>query len=363
MKSKLIASAFLLVTILGRAQSSKYNWGSQPRPLSKVDSAFLVDIEKKMWAIEKEKNVFRMYDGFGGGDGYNVVMTKSEMKERLSDTAIAKVQFCRFAELLSLWSRNADTAWIVGFQPMLRAQQETDYYRSQEVQLPTACYVHIPLFTYRNFIEDKEFQRLSSITLRSFAGAMYAEMKGDTLFRFISFGSASYDMYDEPYDYLPQADFVYMSQLMNNAMFSGKLSAYFDPELTQRESKKDMEQYFIPQWDSTNQIEDPNNPGTYILAPIKMETFPGGIVIYEKWIPTLCPEMKQDDKRNNQPQPYMRYVRQVLSYGMLIGYKRAIWTSPAEFDAFFHAPEFDRVPYEESFRAERFLRMHIALQP
>lgn len=63
---------------------------------------------------------------------------------------------------------------------------------------------------------------------------------------------------------------------ITQAVLSGKLKAYFDypsSELTIKEFNN-----ILVQWDSTNQMEDPKNPGTMITAPMKMELTSDDIV-------------------------------------------------------------------------------------
>ncbi len=62
--------------------------------------------------------------------------------------------------------------------------------------------------------------------------------------------------------------------VLKDALLVGAIHAFanpaFDDEFKVRMSKVEIEELFV-QWDSTNQVEDPNNPGTYIISPIKRE--------------------------------------------------------------------------------------------
>ncbi|MGL4596340.1 MAG: gliding motility protein GldN, partial [Bacteroidia bacterium] len=59
-----------------------------------------------------------------------------------------------------------------------------------------------------------------------------------------------------------------------DALMTGEIHAFDNPALDDefkvQMTKPQIEALFV-QWDSTNQVEDPNNPGTFILAPIKTE--------------------------------------------------------------------------------------------
>lgn len=197
--------------------------------------------------------------------------------------------------------------------------------------------------------------RLHNMMINSFANEFGAIRRSDTLFRTVSF-------HDDSNQFLPQATYRHMAQLMKNGMLSGDLPAYKQCTVGEPMFKRQLEESFA-YWDSTNAVEDPNRPGVFILAPIKVEEQAVGVVIYEKWTPTMCPEENIDKYPNYRPQPYLRYSREVMSYGLRLSSGAVLWTNPDQFDKLFQSPKFNRVPYEESFRAERFERMHIVLEP
>jgi gliding motility associated protien GldN len=76
-----------------------------------------------------------------------------------------------------------------------------------------------------------------------------------------------------------------MFDVLKDELLLGKLRAYDNPamddEFKVRMTKSQIEGIFV-QWDSTNQVEDPNNPGTFILAPIKNELNSNNVKAY--WI-------------------------------------------------------------------------------
>jgi gliding motility associated protien GldN len=96
-----------------------------------------------------------------------------------------------------------------------------------------------------------------------------------------------------------------------------------DDEFKVKMSQAQIEALFV-QWDSTNQVEDPNNPGTFILAPIKNELNSNNVKAYwikEDWffdkqrsvmdvrILGLCPLKEKTDP----------------SSGEVIGYSPLFW--------------------------------------
>lgn len=63
-----------------------------------------------------------------------------------------------------------------------------------------------------------------------------------------------------------------------NGVRAGKLKVYSD--LSQGDSELSIKEFdnLLVKWDSTATTEDPNNPGTFITAPIKYEMEPESIV-------------------------------------------------------------------------------------
>jgi hypothetical protein len=338
-------------SIHGYSQLRTWNWAVTPCLITDPrDSAFLVDTEKKMWIAERETNAFTIYEGFNGGWGYNVRVSKLSMELHFQDTMISKLHFSNTAELSTLWNIDADTFWLIGFQPMINVQR-----RNWNGGKLKTCYVHIPLHTYKSVIEPAEMTRLKNLTLTSLSNVFRASRSGDTLFRIINF-------IDDSNRYLPQASFGHLGKTVKEGLLSGKLTGYADKERLKKLSKRELELSFV-YWDSTKSVEDPNNPGYFILAPIKVDNQPLGIVVYESWMPALCAIEKERAFPFYRPQPYMYYTRGVRSYGVLLYSGKIIWIDPFQFNSYFQYPRFNMHPYEESFRAERFQTMNIELYP
>ncbi|HTL83208.1 MAG TPA: gliding motility protein GldN [Bacteroidia bacterium] len=115
--------------------------------------------------------------------------------------------------------------------------------------------------------------------------------------------------------------------VLRDALEAGQINAFDNPamddEFKVKMTKAQIEDIFV-QWDSTNQVEDPNNPGTFILAPLKNELTSNNIKAYwvkEDWffdkqrsvmdvrILGLCPMAEKADP----------------SSGEIIGYTPKFW--------------------------------------
>lgn len=75
--------------------------------------------------------------------------------------------------------------------------------------------------------------------------------------------------------------------VLKDALVAGEITAFdnMDDEFKVKMSKAAVEATFVS-WDSSNQTEDPNNPGTFILAPLKNELGSNDVKAYwmkEDW--------------------------------------------------------------------------------
>jgi gliding motility associated protien GldN len=111
--------------------------------------------------------------------------------------------------------------------------------------------------------------------------------------------------------------------VLKDALMAGTINAFDNPamddEFKVKMSKAAIEALFV-QWDSTNQVEDPNNPGTFILAPIKTELTTNNVKAYwmkEDWffdkqrsvmdvrILGLCPMKEKQDPTTGEVIGYL----------------------------------------------------------
>jgi len=73
--------------------------------------------------------------------------------------------------------------------------------------------------------------------------------------------------------------------VIKDALLTGEITAFDNPvlddEFKVKMSKVQVEGMFT-QWDSTNQVEDPNNPGTFIISPIRIDLNSNSVKAY--WV-------------------------------------------------------------------------------
>ncbi len=325
------------------AQKKSWEWSTVRCKLSKKDSTQLIDIEHQFLATPdiKEKVVF--FHGAFGAAGYDLFLSRPQAELYLSAKQLSKVHFIGYAELASRWNYSADTCLLIGFQPLI-IDGRTEYGIGD-----TNCWVHAPLFYYQSFLDDWKMKQLHEMTLNNFATAFRASRVGDTLFRIVTFT-------DDSNQYLPQASYDRLALELISLMRSGGLRRSHNKEFTHWMTAYEFD-LIASQWDSTNQFQDPNNPGTWIIAPIKTERPVQSLLLYEKWTPdTLC--------RDPFRMPvYLSYQRNLLAFGIRYSSKEVIWIPANEVRTALPDRTFNWSPYEESFRAERFQTMHIALEP
>lgn len=280
-------------------------------------------------------------------------ISKAEAVSRFADTTVEKLSFPGGWELATLWNAAADSFRVISFEPNCALKSNRAVGKGPMIFMETFCWAHIPLYYYRAVLSEREQQRYRQLVVQSVAAGWGATLKGDTIVRKVVFR-------DDSNLYLPQASYVHLGVMMENAMFSGRLHVYRTEQLGKPMSKWEVEQSFV-HWDSTNAVEDPHRPGIFILAPIKTEARPVGIVVCEKWIPVAVGYDARIE-RAWQPQADMQYTRQVQAEGLLLSSGRLLWCAPPELGRALCEPAFSWRPYDECFRAERFETMHIMLR-
>lgn len=357
MKTRYLILIVLFTTPMNLlAQYKTWYWSILKCEISnKDDSAFLVEAEKQMWAKSLEGN-FPVYDGWGGGRGYRLRITRADAESRFSDTSVSKLRFTNNWELASMWNWSADTFKIISFEPdFIRPISDTRF----QYSFKTFCNAHIPSFYYEHILKKMEMKRYHDLAIESLAKSFNALLRGDTLYRYVNFIKDSNE-------YLPQVSYSHLATAIQNGTYSGQIKCYRTVELNAAMSKRALEESFV-HWDSTNAIEDPSHPGTFVLAPIRYQLFPKGVVIYERWVPHYN-GLEKLEYPNLGPQAYMTFHREVVAYGTRYGVdwnrtEKILWHNPDHVDTCLISSVFNWTPYEESFRAERFQTMHIALEP
>lgn len=347
----------LLVTFFSEsnAQSKSWYWSIRRCEIANpVDSAFLVNTEKQMWKASFA-GAFPVYDGWGGGRGYNVKITLADAQSRFSDTTVAKLRFTNNWELASMWNWSADTFKLISFEPnFIRPINDAKF----QYSLNTFCHAHIPLFFYLPTLGNKVFDRLHYLTLNSLSGCMNGYLGVDTIYRMINFRNDSNA-------YLPQSNYKHLAEMLQNGLYAGAIHGYQNYMLNKPMTKREIENSFV--WiDSSNYVEYPANSGKKFYAPIQTVVRPVGVVLYERWIPVYNDNVGGFDA---WPHGYITYHREVLAIGsrytatISTTIDRVLWHNLPEVLNWLSSSMFNWVPYEESFRAERFQTMRIAIEP
>jgi hypothetical protein len=298
--------------------------------------------------IDKNKGGPMMWRGnvFSGRD-FCVIEPYSAVKQELKDSLPDKHNSGIY-DLCLLGNRAADTFYIISFSPKT-VFSHGDYpfkIDSNETGNDTAVYFRIQLFQYASYLKPIETERLNAIVKQQFYFSIHASnRKEDTLYSNTFFSASSQTV-------LAQAPIHVLIDDLKYGMLSGDLHVYSDSLLHIGMRSYDIQGSWIT-WDSTNQVEDPNNPGTFILAPIKIEDKGAGIILYEKWIPFV------QATYFNWVQPTMGYTRKLLAYGIKLNRGSTLWLDANEVDKFLASSKFNMIPYEETFRSERFRTMKI----
>jgi hypothetical protein len=373
MRIKLLLS-FMLVLVIrnGFSQSSGFLYSSIKRPVAnKQDSLLLIHNEQKMWASAKNGNVM-MFDNPMIDCEFRVRMSKGEIDYCFKDSLPLK-SGASFYLMNLIENRNADTCYLMSFSPFLndRFQERIWVYDTAQVPKPDtsnknttsfiAPFGHwqmgawqtgisvkylMPLSEYPKTLPAKEMTAADKIYLAQLASQLNGKLSGDTIYRFVRFTKDSNE-------YLPQAPYANFLSFLKNGSLSGQLHAYPDCNLSKPMSKDYSESIYVS-WDSTNYVEDPNNKGTFIYAPLKREGQVKTLLLYEKWnyLPAPAPSLYYASS-------YIGCRRIVCAYGLLLDSGNVLWFSVDEVNKRMEKDGYNFQPYEECFRAERFKTLQI----
>lgn len=376
-KLLLLATLFFLLQHISFAQAPGYFYSSIRRPVQdKQDSLLLIRNEQKMWAEAKKGNVL-MFDNPMMDCEFKVKMSKMAVEACFRDSLPLKSGASQYMMNL-MQNRNVDSCYLMSFSPFLAhkyqervrwvqdsVQQTKPNISSSGTQTSLAWnYGHwemgpwqtgmsvqflMPLSEYPAVIPAEDIANANHIYRQQFASLIGGKLSGDTIYRTVRFTRDSNE-------YLPQAPYANLLSTLKNATLSGGIRAYKSNDLSVPMSKYYMETMYVS-WDSTNQVEDPNNPGTFILAPIKSEGQVKSLLICEKWIPFQS--IPAVGRYQWIPKPHLCYRRVVTAYGLLITSGNIIWFSPGDVNNVLAKWNFNMIPYEECFRAERFKTLQI----
>lgn len=341
---------------------------------NKQDSLLLIHNEQKMWQEAAKGNVL-MFDNPMLDCEFKVKMSKVQVESCFKDSIPMKSGSHGYMMNL-VENRNADTCYLMSFSPFLnyRYQEKVRWIQdSTQTTKPNTntdgsqtCFIMryghwemgpwqtgisvqylMPLSEYSKVLSPKDLAGANLIYRQQLASRLNGKLSGDTIYRIVRFTRDSNE-------YLPQAPYANFLSFLKNGSLSGELRAYPDERLSKPMWKIQIENTYS-NWDSTNQVEDPNNPGVFILAPLKREGQVKSLLIYEKWnfFPVSPGEIRY------RPQPFFGCRREVDAYGLLLDTGKVLWFSVNEVNELIAKDNYNFQPYEECFRAERFKTLQV----
>ncbi len=321
-----------------------------------------------------------VYEGYSQGGEFRIRMTKAAVEWLFRDSS-GYIGTVPIFDMSLLWDRSAEICHVMSFSarrtfyhvetrykpappqpPVTHSLSDSSttrivflstgipYLYTDSTDIDTGTFVKIPLISYQIFLNKEENERRRQLIVDEVAKAMHGNVtKGDTIFRLVTFTIDSSDI-------LPQAPITNLLEMFKNSLFSGSVHAQKDktPGPGKWMTKMQLDNTFVG-WDSTNAVADPNNPGTFILAPIKYEGQCKSLLIYEHWVPM---QLRVSGTYGYPPQPWKSFHRQIISYGLKLSTGSVIWLDAEEADIYLKE-NFNMIPYEETFRAERFRTMKI----
>src|ERR1041385_6562871 len=289
LKLRFFIAAIFLLSQSAKSQTNTMLFSSIKRPVAnKQDSLVLIHNEQKMWTAAKNGNVL-MFDNPMLDCEFKVRMSKAAVEYDFKDSLPLK-SGAPFYLMNLMENRSADTVYLMSFSPFLndRFQERVWVYDTAQVRKPDTSnksttsfivpYGHwemgnwqtgisvkylMPLSEYSKTLPAKELSNADEIYRAQLASQLNGKLIGDTIYRFTRFTKDSNE-------YLPQAPYANFLVFLKNGSLSGELHVYPDCNLSKPMWKVQVENAYSS-WDSTNQVEDPNNPGVFILAPLKRE--------------------------------------------------------------------------------------------
>jgi hypothetical protein len=329
------------------AQSSGMYFGSSIFPITNAhDSAVLFSNELKVWQTVCDSGTISVYDNPSIDIEFRVRMTRYQAEYIFKDSTISDNNSSIY-QMITMHNRSLDTFYLMCCNTMI----SKTYYPRQHYHFPRppftgiTCLGFIPLSEYERVVGREELQKADAVFTKSICEQIGGISKNDTISRLVRFTIDSNE-------YLPQAPYRNILSQFEAGLFMGKLRTYSTSEMKYAMTKREMENQFV-EWDSTTLAEDPNNPGVFIIAPIKYQARLQSILIMEEWIPFI-PGILSDNIYGWPPNPYRGYARKVTAYGLLLDSGNILWVKASDFENYLRQQNFNFCPYEECFRAERF---------
>lgn len=337
------------------AQPPGNYWSSSPCKIDNgSDSAFVYNIHKRVrsnfLANEKSQKKIKLWNG---NDFFLSSYTACEAIALLKDSAKSDENFHSCYDMLLNWNRNADTFNFVSFSPV-PYKIYNDYW--------SRCWSRFDvrhrfvLSDYWDVMNLNERIAFKSILLNELALLFHnsewsipASLRNDTLIRCVSIGVLNDPVMCETS--LSDLSFVWLFNFLKSGILQNKIVMYKDSLCNMQVTDPAAESNWVS-WDSTNMVEDPIHPGTFINAPIKYTSSIHRFLVLEHWIPFKEPLITSNYTS------HLRYSRTVTVYGLYSG-SGTFWLKASDVESYFNAEGFNFTPYQQVFRSERFNTMQI----
>ena len=328
------------------------------------DAAFLKNCELRIWkaAVSNSTNAPHIYSEPNIYNGFTIMLSRGEIQTFFKDS-FPTHSFSRAFDLNIHWHPSGDTFSVMAFSHINQIGKDSICYEDSSQpgfwQCPFIVQYRTPLEEYFWFhlFTNNEKERIHRIVISQLASKIKAtKCNQDTLFDQVTF-----DVHDK--NILPQAQLPAFLSFLKNGLLIGSLNVFSDSTLTKKITRSDIDASLV-NWDSTHLVDDPNNPGTQIYAPIKIECNPYQFIICEKWIPLFADTSRKSTTFSFLALwSYVTYCRRITAYGMRLSPSgKVLWLDPKQVDNYIAKNNFDFTPYKETFRAELFRRMQIRVQ-
>jgi hypothetical protein len=318
--------------------------------INSSDSAFLSNTTVEIWKATRLNADVMIYES-RAEDSYRRFRTKLSLSARsdeLNDSVISNINFYSAAEIVTAWNSNADTFCVLSLGPLARAAAQ-DYAKGAD----TIAWVDLSLHYYPFYLEPYKMKRMRTLLNNALADLLNATLSGDTLFRSIEFVPDSNE-------YLPQASYSHLARFLHYGMMERAIETFRTNTLIKPMTKGEIEAYL--EWYENVEVQGGDMPGSYMTLVTRTEV-PVSIVVCEKWIPQGRDTLMEKGGINYWIPVYQSYHREVIAYGVRYSHGKVLWHKASDVDTYVLNNAFTWTPYEESFRAERFETMHIALEP
>ncbi|TND05901.1 MAG: hypothetical protein FD123_3592 [Bacteroidetes bacterium] len=345
MKNHLFTFLFFLSALSVSAQeyprhSKHYRSLSSP-VFSPADTLLLATVEVKLWkkldSWSKSKTTDSLFTPRHGH--YGQVLDKQDAATLVLSNKKKPATPTGVYRLSVTWDRDAKNAELTDFAELFKTTHHDE--KTREPVSDSTALINIPLFQYAYFLDPKEFTDLVSLVRRQFAMAMMpiAEPEKETFL-------TNSILYKDSDTLLPQSGIEDLGYELLDAARWGKI-----PGFENRGTNSILRRTYIDSvytyWDSTNLVEDPNNPGTYIMVPIKLEPAPDRVLCVYAWEPYA----KKSEYKWEKGKIIYGYRRETNWFVLEFNDKPAIWIQAYDALSYMEKDNFPYLVYRELFLA------------